>query len=160
MDPAVFQWTAICLCVAQSAVFSGLNLALFGVSRLELEIEVGQGNKRAERILALRKDSNFLLTTILWGNVATNVLLALVIDSAMTGLVGFLFSTVVITVCGEIMPQAFSRAMQCVWVPCCHPCCVLISTFYFPWPSRLLGLWISCWAKKAFSISRKYIYVI
>jgi CBS domain containing-hemolysin-like protein len=58
----------------------------------------------------MRRDSNFLLTTILWGNVGTNVLLTLLSDSVMAGVVGFVFSTFVITFGGEILPQAyFSR---------------------------------------------------
>jgi hypothetical protein len=91
-------------------MFSGLNLALFGINRLHLEVEVATGNISAGRILAMREDSNLLLTTILWGNVGINVLLTLLADSVMTGVVAFLFSTIVITLCGEIAPQAyFSR---------------------------------------------------
>jgi hypothetical protein len=62
------------------------------------------------KILALRKDFNFLLTTILWGNVAINVLLTLLSKSVMAGLTAFFFSTFFITFAGEIAPQAyFSR---------------------------------------------------
>ena len=62
------------------------------------------------RVLALRKDSNFTLCTIIWGNVVTNVLLTLLSDSVLAGLGAFVFSTVVITIFGEIVPQAyFSR---------------------------------------------------
>ena len=103
-------WIGIAFCISQSAMFSGLNLAFFSLSRLQLEIESKQGNKIAQRILALREDSNFLLTTILWGNVSINVLLTLLSDSALAGVFAFLFSTVFITVFGEILPQAyFSR---------------------------------------------------
>jgi len=91
-------------------MFSGLNLAMFGISRLRLEVEASTGNKAATNILAMRQDSNFLLTTILWGNVAINVLLTLLSDSVMAGIGAFLFSTVAITLFGEITPQAyFSR---------------------------------------------------
>jgi len=103
-------WAGIALCVSQSAMFSGLNLALFGISRLNLEVEVASGNDRARKLLALRKDSNFLLATILWGNVAANCLLTLLSDSVLAGVSAFLFSTILITCVGEIMPQAyFSR---------------------------------------------------
>ena len=103
-------WIGIGLCVLHSAMFSGLNLALFGLSRLRLEIEVATDNEAAARLLALRQDSNFLLTTILWGNVGINVLLTLLSNSILTGLSAFVFSTVVITFIGEIAPQAyFSR---------------------------------------------------
>jgi hypothetical protein len=103
-------WIGILLCVSQSAIFSGLNLAFFGVSRLRLEVEKSNGNLAAEKVLQLREDSNFLLVTILWGNVGVNVLLTLLSNSVLTGVLGFLFSTVVITLAGEIAPQAyFSR---------------------------------------------------
>ncbi len=103
-------WLGIVVCVSQSATFSGLNLAMFGVSRLRLEVEASSGSKAAKKVLALRDDSNFLLTTILWGNVGINCLLTLLSDSVLVGITGFLFSTVAITIFGEILPQAyFSR---------------------------------------------------
>jgi len=64
----------------------------------------------AEKVLQLREDSHFLLVTILWGNVSVNVLLTMLSNSVLTEVLGFLFSTVVITMAGEILPQAyFSR---------------------------------------------------
>jgi metal transporter CNNM len=103
-------WVGICFCISQSAMFSGLNLAFFSLSRLRLEVEVSTGNRSARRVLKMRQNSNFLLTTILWGNVGINVLLTLLSNSVMVGIVAFLFSTVLITFIGEILPQAyFSR---------------------------------------------------
>ena len=103
-------WIAILVCLAHSAMFSGLNLAFFSLSRLRLEAEAGAGNVAAESVLAMRRDSNFLLTTILWGNVGINVLLTLLSSSVLAGVAAFIFSTVVITFAGEIIPQAyFSR---------------------------------------------------
>ena len=103
-------WLGILFCVSQSAMFSGMNLAMFSLSRLRLQIDVAAGNRAAAKVLALREDSNFLLTTILWGNVGINVLLTLLSDSVLAGVAAFLFSTVVITLFGEIAPQAyFSR---------------------------------------------------
>ena len=92
-------------------MFSGLNLAFFSITRLRLEIEAEASNSRgAKKVLKMREDSNFLLTTILWGNVGINVLLTLLSDSVMAGVISFLFSTFVITLFGEIAPQAyFSR---------------------------------------------------
>ena len=103
-------WLGIALCLSQSAMFSGLNLALLGISRLRLEVEATAGSKAAKRILLMRQDTNFLLTTILWGNVGINVLLTLLSNSVLAGVSAFLFSTVFITFFGEITPQAyFSR---------------------------------------------------
>jgi len=106
----LLTWIGILFCLSQSAMFSGLNLAMFGVSRLRLEVEASTGNDDAAKILTMRDDSNFLLTTILWGNVAINVLLTLLSDSVMAGVGAFIFSTFAITFFGEITPQAyFSR---------------------------------------------------
>jgi len=102
-------WLGIAFCITQSAMFSGLNLAFFGLSRLQLEVEA-ETNERAERVLKMRADSNFLLSTILWGNVGINVLLTLLSNSVLAGVLAFLFSTFLITFLGEILPQAyFSR---------------------------------------------------
>lgn len=110
MTIETLTWLGIGLCLIHSGLFSGLNLAVFGVTRLRLETEVAAGNTLAVRVLELRRDSHFLLATILWGNVAVNTCLAILSNSVMTGLIAFLFSTIVITVVGEILPQAyFSR---------------------------------------------------
>jgi metal transporter CNNM len=105
-----FIWIGIALCISQSAMLSGLNLAFFTISKLQLELEASKNNVHALKVLELRKDSNLLLVTILWSNVGVNVLLALLSGSVLAGVAAFFFSTVIITIFGEIMPQAyFSR---------------------------------------------------
>jgi hypothetical protein len=77
---------------------------------MRLNIEITNGNTSAKKVLDMREDSNFLLTTILWGNVGINVLLTLLSNSVMAGVTAFMFSTIIITLFGEITPQAyFSR---------------------------------------------------
>jgi metal transporter CNNM len=106
----LLTWAGIFVCLSQSAMLSGLNLAVFGVSRLKLEVEASMGDADAVKVLELRRDSNYTLTTILWGNVGVNVLLTLLSDSVLAGVGAFFFSTFVITLAGEIIPQAyFSR---------------------------------------------------
>ena len=134
-------WLLILFCVSQSAMFSGLNLAFFSLSRLRLEAEATHGNAAAKRILALRRDSNFLLTTILWGNVSINVLLTLLSNSVLAGVSAFLFSTIIITFFGEIIPQAYFsryamrmatllapvlRAYQWLLYPVAKPCALIL----------------------------------
>jgi hypothetical protein len=110
MTPETLTWVGIAACLSQSAMFSGLNLAMFGISRLNLEAAAEAGLDDADAILDLRKDANFLLSTILWGNVSVNCLLTLLSDSVLAGVSAFAFSTVGITLVGEIVPQAyFSR---------------------------------------------------
>lgn len=138
--PPTVAWFGIAVCLSQSAMFSGLNLAVFGMSRLRIEVEASNGNRHAAKLLALRRDSNFLLTTILWGNVGVNVLLTLLSDSVLTGVAAFAFSTIVITFAGEILPQAyFSRhALKMASLLC--PLLQFYQFLFFPFakPSALL----------------------
>ncbi|NNK98414.1 MAG: DUF21 domain-containing protein [Xanthomonadales bacterium] len=110
MNTETLTWIGIAFCVTQSAMFSGLNLAFFSLTRLRLEVEAAAGNPGAIKVLAIRSNPNLVLTTVLLGNVSINVLLTLLSDSVLAGASAFLFSTVVITAFGEILPQAyFSR---------------------------------------------------
>jgi len=108
--PSVWIWLGIIACVVQSALFAGLTLAIFSLSQLRLQLEADAGNADAARVLELRKNSNQILATVIWGNVSTNVLLTLLSDAVLAGLSAFFFSAVVITLLCEIIPQAyFSR---------------------------------------------------
>ncbi len=110
MNETLLTWIGIVLCISQAGMFSGLNLAMLGISRLKLEVHAQTGNKGAAKLLEFRKDTHFLLATIVWGNVGANVLLTLLSDSVLTGVSAFAFSTFLITFGGEILPQAyFSR---------------------------------------------------
>ncbi len=66
----LFIWLGIAFCVSQSAMFSGLNLAFFSVTRLRLEIEA-ETNPVAKKVHEMRRDVNSLLTTILWSDDAS-----------------------------------------------------------------------------------------
>jgi CBS domain containing-hemolysin-like protein len=79
---SLFIWVSIAFCIIQSAIFSGLNLAIFSVSKLRLEVEAAGGNRDAISLLGLRKDSNLTLSAVLWGNVTINVLLTCRIPSS------------------------------------------------------------------------------
>jgi hypothetical protein len=108
--PSVWIWLGIIACVTQSGLFAGLNLAVFSLSQIRLQIEVDGGSTDAARVLDLRRNSNQVLATVIWGNVSTNVLLTLLSDSVLTGVSAFLFSAFAITILGEMIPQAyFSR---------------------------------------------------
>lgn len=143
----ILTWLGIAICIVHSAMFSGCNLAFFSLGRLRLEAEVQRGNKSAAKVLALRQDSNLLLCTILWGNVSVNVLLALLSESVLAGVGGFLFSTVGITFFGEIMPQAYFsrnalkvggllspaiRFYEIILYPITKPCAILLDGWIGP----------------------------
>jgi len=103
-------WLGVCACIIQSALFAGLNLAVFSLSLLRLQVEADGGNQDAVKVLELRHNANQVLATVIWGNVTTNVLLTLLSDSVLHGIAAFFFSAFAITMLGEIIPQAyFSR---------------------------------------------------
>lgn len=145
MTSETLTWLGVVLCIMQSATLSGLNLAVFSLSRLRLETAAKSGDADAVRVLALRRNANFTLVTILWGNVAVNVLLTILADSLLAGVGAFLFSTVVITFAGEILPQAyFSR--NALWMAArLSPLLRLYQVLLWPiaWPvGKLLDFWV------------------
>jgi len=110
MTQSLFIWIGIFTCLAGSAMCSGLTLGFFSLGRVRLELLDQQGNEFAKAILKVRQDANFLLATLLWSNVAVNVLLTLLSERQLVGLWAFFFSLFGITLFGEILPQAyFSR---------------------------------------------------
>lgn len=129
MSGELLTWMGIAVCLSQSALFSGLNLAVFSLGRLRLEAEAASGSYQARTVLALRDQPNDILATILWGNVGINVLLTLLSNSVMAGVGAFLFSTIIITILGEIVPQAY-----------CARHAVRIAAFFSPvlWAYRVL----------------------
>ncbi|MGZ8160011.1 MAG: DUF21 domain-containing protein [Methylobacter sp.] len=138
-------WTGILICLSQSAALSGLNLAIFSLSLLRLETAAVKGDRNAMRVLSLRQNSNFTLAVILWGNVSVNVLLTLLADSVLAGLSAFFFSTVMITLFGEIAPQAyFSRhALRVAGLLTLLLRVYQILLWPLAWPSgKLLDAWI------------------
>ncbi|HVQ43930.1 MAG TPA: CNNM domain-containing protein [Candidatus Saccharimonadia bacterium] len=96
--------------LAVSALFSGLTLGLMSLGPHELKRKIATGDSRAKRIYAVRKRGNLLLVTLLVGNVAAISTLSLVLESVSGGVVAGIMTTFLITVFGEIIPQAvFSR---------------------------------------------------
>jgi metal transporter CNNM len=143
----VVTWVGILACLSQSALLSGLNLAFFSIGRLRLEAAASAGDAAAQRVLSLRRNANLVLATILWGNVAVNVLLTLLANSVLAGASAFLFSTVVITLLGEILPQSYFarhalrlasrltpllRFYQAVLYPLARPTGWLLDRFFGP----------------------------
>mmetsp|Transcript_12521 Transcript_12521/g.39569 ORF Transcript_12521/g.39569 Transcript_12521/m.39569 type:complete len:580 (-) Transcript_12521:547-2286(-) len=106
----VSSWIAIIVLVMLSATFSGLTLGLLSLDTTSLKITAVSGTpsaiRYATRILPLRQRGNLLLTTLLLGNVAVNSLLSILMADLTSGIVGFLVSTGVIVIFGEIFPQA------------------------------------------------------
>ncbi|KAL5279488.1 CNNM2 family protein [Megaselia abdita] len=112
-QPLLPVWASmiiILVCLCFSALFSGLNLGLMSLDRTELKIlkNTGTENERkyASIIQPVRDRGNFLLCSILLGNVLVNSTFTILLDSLTSGLFAVIFSTLAIVVFGEITPQA------------------------------------------------------
>jgi len=93
-----------------SALFSGLTLGFFSLSKDDLERKARLGDSDAARVFKLRKNGNLLLCTLLIGNVSVNSVLSVYLGSIASGVVAALVATALIVIFGEIIPQAtFSR---------------------------------------------------
>jgi metal transporter CNNM len=101
----------ILVLILLSGTFSGLNLGLMSLdpTTLKLVMESGSGRQKiyAKLIYRVRRYGNYLLCTLLLGNVLVNNTLAILLDSVLgSGLYAIIASTVAIVIFGEIIPQA------------------------------------------------------
>ena len=108
-------WLMGILCfflLCMSGLFSGLNLGLMSLDHTELQILINTGSdsekKYAKLILPVRRLGNFLLCSILLGNVLVNNTLTIFLDTLTGGggTIAIIFSTIGIVIFGEIIPQA------------------------------------------------------
>ncbi|XP_055329773.1 unextended protein-like isoform X2 [Paramacrobiotus metropolitanus] len=108
--PLWLQIFVIVSLLTLAGLFSGLNLGLLSLDPTELKIDLNCGTPRIRRyaraIIPLRKHGNFLLCTLLLGNVLVNSTLTILIDDLTSGPVALVVSTFVIVIFGEIVPQA------------------------------------------------------
>uniref|UniRef100_UPI00398F7379 metal transporter CNNM2-like isoform X1 n=1 Tax=Pristiophorus japonicus TaxID=55135 RepID=UPI00398F7379 len=100
---------SVLLCL--SGMFSGLNLGLMALDPMELRIVQNCGTDKeksyAKRIEPVRRQGNYLLCSLLLGNVLVNTTLTSLLDDiAGSGLVAVAISTLGIVIFGEIVPQA------------------------------------------------------
>lgn len=113
-DYALNVALVVCLTLL-SQLFAGLNIGLLSLDTAQLQalIDVpgvdGPG-KRASRsaqlILPLRQWGNVLMCTILLGNVAVNVLLALLLSEYLGPLFGWMSTTAIVLLLCKILPQS------------------------------------------------------
>ena len=98
-----------------SALFSGLTLGLLSLSAFELKRKADLGHAEAKLVYPIRALGNELLVALLVGNVIVNAALTVVLDNVLpggtvvSGVVTVAVATVLITLFGEILPQAFLK---------------------------------------------------
>ena len=104
-----FIFLGFLLCL--SGLFSGLNLGLMSLDQTELAIVIKTGTEadqeNAKAISPVRALGNFLLCSLLFGNVLVNVIIPMLLDSipGANGIWAVVGSTFGIVVFGEIIPQ-------------------------------------------------------
>ena len=112
LPPAEIAWRSVVsiLLLLASALFSGLTLGLMGLDSNELAVVAESGGEAEKKwaavILPVRKRGNHLLCTLVLGNVAVISLQSILLADLTSGLVGFVLSTILTVVFGEILPQA------------------------------------------------------
>lgn len=94
-----------------SGIFSGLNLGLMALDPMELRIVQNCGTQKerryARKIEPIRRKGNYLLCSLLLGNVLVNTSLTILLDNLIgSGLMAVASSTIGIVIFGEIVPQA------------------------------------------------------
>lgn len=116
-EESMSMWTLIAadtVLLVLAALFAGLTLSIMGLDTLSLEIIADSGAEPdktyAKNILPIRQLGNQLLCTLILGNVMVNTLIAQITDSKIHGWVATVLSTALITLGGEILPQALMSA--------------------------------------------------
>ncbi|XP_062399419.1 metal transporter CNNM4 [Sardina pilchardus] len=109
--PLWLQIILICFLLVLSGMFSGLNLGLMALDPMELRIVQSCGTdkerKYARKIEPIRRKGNYLLCSLLLGNVLVNTTLTILLDDLIgSGFGAVIASTSGIVVFGEIVPQA------------------------------------------------------
>ncbi|NXA16193.1 CNNM4 protein, partial [Sapayoa aenigma] len=109
--PLWLQVTLIGLLLVLSGMFSGLNLGLMALDPMELRIIQRCGTEKekryARKIEPIRSEGNYLLCSLLLGNVLVNTTLTILLDDLIgSGVGAVVASTIGIVIFGEIVPQA------------------------------------------------------
>uniref|UniRef100_A0A8C3IG69 Metal transporter n=1 Tax=Chrysemys picta bellii TaxID=8478 RepID=A0A8C3IG69_CHRPI len=109
--PLWFQVILILCLLVLSGMFSGLNLGLMALDPMELRIVQNCGTDKekryARKIEPIRRKGNYLLCSLLLGNVLVNTTLTILLDDLIgSGFGAVIASTIGIVIFGEIVPQA------------------------------------------------------
>jgi metal transporter CNNM len=105
----------ILVLLALSATFSGLTIGILSLNVFELKRKSELNDAAARLVYPIRARGNELLVTLIIGNVLVNTGIAILMSkvipggSVVAGFVTVIIVTALITMFGEILPQAFFR---------------------------------------------------
>lgn len=85
------------------------------LDRTELKLYANTGSEKEKRysqaIIPVRDHGNYLLCTLLLGNVLVNSTLTILLDDLTSGIIAIVGSTVGIVIFGEIIPQVLHNLL-------------------------------------------------
>ncbi len=117
-DLTTFYLISVGVLIFISALFACSETAIVAASRAKVHRMVSEGNKRAKKLEALLKSREKVISTMLIGNNAVNILasaLATGVAITLFGEAGLIYATVVMTaiviVFAEIAPKTFALKM-------------------------------------------------
>lgn len=108
--PQFVMWILVIFLLFLSGLFSGLNLGILSLDKMDLKIIINTGTtsqrRHAKKIRPIREHGNLLLCSLVFSNVLVNSTLTLLIDELTDEITSVIWSTFAIVIFGEIIPQA------------------------------------------------------
>ena len=149
MDPdSMILLAVLVLMVVMSGYFSATETAFTSLNRIRLKSRADNGDKKAEKTLALAEDYDKLLSTILIGNnIVNNVAATLstllfikLIDETNGPAVSTIVLTVVVLIFGEVSPKSLAKESPEAFAMFAAPLLRLFMAVLTPL-NFLFGLW-------------------
>lgn len=141
----IFDLLMVALLVLLGGIFAGLTLGLMGLDMVNLQVLMTSGNeqerKNASKVMRLlERGRHWVLVVLLLGNVIVNETLPIFLSEFGSGLSAVFFSTVLIVIFGEIVPQSicarYGLSIGAMCAPLVH--CVMILLAPVAWPTAKL----------------------
>ena len=125
--------------VAMSACFSATETAFTSLNRIRLKTRAEDGDRRAQRTLALAEEYDKLLSTILIGNNIVNITATTVATVLCTKwfrqygpTVSTVALTVIILIFGEVSPKSLAKESPERWAMLSTPLLRLLMVLFAP----------------------------
>ncbi|MDO4616348.1 MAG: hemolysin family protein [Lachnospiraceae bacterium] len=139
---------AMVLLVVMSGFFSASETAFSSLNMIRLKTKAEDGDKKAQRIIAMAEKYDDLLSTILIGNNIVNIALAslgtVFFSALLTSGAGPTVSTIVITVVvlifGEVTPKSMAKQMPERFAGFCVPVLSVLMFLFTPLNVVLKGI--------------------
>jgi metal transporter CNNM len=130
----------VTLLVLASAICSGLNIAIMSIDTADLKRKAKLGDRRAIRVLPLKRTTHLTLASILLANVAAVSATSLVLEHYFGSLLSGVISTLLIVILGEVIPQALFAKKPLMWASYFAPILklMIIVTYVISKPLELL----------------------